>query len=172
MHCRKTNSFRFIVSRHRNFIILRSPFLLHPTFLINVGPIVRDARNETQKRNADIVVYSNRIESRSKKEEITRGIDQRGRNTLSIARWLISCVQLLFPVATRCFRFRKLLLEEEERKRFSRRSFSSPFFCQRGGISIKIRPRQLRRFLCHLVCYKFSQPLVDRCRRRRVKASS
>lgn len=137
---------------------------------------VRDARNETQKRNADIVVYSNRAHCFSvKKEEITRYRSKGEKyvidsKVINFVRPVI--VPLRFPLATRCFRFRKLLLGEEERKRFSRRSLSSPFFCQRGGISIKIRLRQLRRFLCHLVCYKFSQPLLDRCRRKRVKASS
>lgn len=130
---------------------------------------------KTKRGYCSLLESSTLLLERSKKEEITRYRSKGEKyvidsKVINFVRPVI--VPLRFPLATRCFRFRKLLLEEEEKKRFSRRSLSSPFFCQRGGISIKIRPRQLRRFLCHLVCYKFSQPLVDRCRRRRVKASS
>lgn len=72
MHCRKTNSFRFIVSRHRNFIILRSPFLLHPTFLINVRTRCTKRNTKTKRGYCSLLESSTLLLERSKKEEITR----------------------------------------------------------------------------------------------------
>lgn len=132
MHCRKTNSFRFIVSRHRNFIILRSPFLLHPTFLINVRTRCTKRNTKTKRGYCSLLESSTLLLERSKKEEITR-YRSKGEKYVIDSKVINFVRPVIVPRCNALFSISKIIIGERGKETIQSTFFLLPVLLSEGG---------------------------------------